>query len=117
MKLSSFYKSFEEEIKPWNERIQNIKIVFDIWVDVQREWVYLEGIFFGSGEIKAQLPNEYNRFRGIDNEFTSLMKKVSAKPKIFDVMNIENVQKTLERLVSSLESIKKALSDYLETQR
>jgi len=47
---------------------------------VQKKWIYLEGIFFGSQEIKVQLTNDYNRFKGIDNEFTSLMKKVTAKP-------------------------------------
>lgn len=117
MKLSPHYKSFEEEIKPWNERLQFVRIIFDIWIDVQKKWVYLEGIFFGSGEIKMQLPNDYNRFKGIDNEFTSLMKKVSAKPKILDVISLEQLQKTLERLVESLDKIQKALTDYLETQR
>lgn len=32
--------------------------------------------------------NEFTRFKGIDNEFTSLMKKVAAKPLLLDVMNI-----------------------------
>lgn len=116
-KLSAFYKNFEEEIKPWTERLRKIRIIFDIWIDVQKKWVYLEGIFMGSAEIKIQLPNDYNRFKSINNEFTSLMKKVSAKPKILDVISMENLQKTLERLVESLDTIQRALTDYLETQR
>jgi dynein heavy chain 1 len=117
MKLSQHFKSFEEEINPWNERLQKIRIIFDIWIDVQRKWVYLEGIFFGSAEIKVQLANDFNRFKGIDNEFTSLMKKVSAKPKMLEVITTPNLQKTLERLSESLDKIQKALTDYLETQR
>ena len=39
-------------------------------------WVYLEGIFFGSADIKAQLPSEYGRFKSIDTEFVQLMRKV-----------------------------------------
>ena len=117
MKLSQHFKSFEEEINPWNERLQKIRVIFDIWIDVQRKWVYLEGIFFGSAEIKVQLANDFNRFKGIDNEFTSLMKKVSTKPKMLEVITTANLQKTLERLSESLDKIQKALTDYLETQR
>ena len=117
MKLSPHFKSFEEEINPWTEKLQKIRIIFDIWIDVQRKWVYLEGIFFGSGEIKVQLANDYNRFKGIDNEFTGLMKKVSAKPKMLEVLTIGDLQRTLERLNDSLDKIQKALTDYLETQR
>ena len=65
---------------------------------MQRRWVYLEGIFFGSSDIKTQLANEYNKFKSIDNEFTSLMKKVGQKPALMEVMSIQGLQKTLERL-------------------
>jgi dynein heavy chain 1 len=62
-----------------------MRIIFDIWIDVQRRWVYLEGIFFGSADIKNQLPSEFSRFKSIDSEFTSLMKKVSSKPNTLEV--------------------------------
>ena len=84
---------------------------------MQRRCVYLEGIFFGSSDIKQQLSNEYTRFKGIDSEFTSLMKRVSSKPLIMDVLSIPSLQKTLERLADLLAKIQKALGDYLEMQR
>lgn len=34
MKMSPYYKSFEEEVKPWDEKLQKIRIVMDIWMDV-----------------------------------------------------------------------------------
>jgi dynein heavy chain 1 len=117
MKLSPHYKTFEGEINPWNDRLQNIRITFDLWIDVQKRWIYLEGIFFGSEEIKVQLTSDYNRFKDIDNQFVSLMKKVSAKPQILEVIKDSALQKTLERLTDSLEKIQKALTTYLETQR
>ena len=51
MKLSQHFKAFEEEIKVWNKNLMKIHGVLDIWVNVQRKWVYLEGIFFGSSDI------------------------------------------------------------------
>lgn len=117
MKMSPHYKVFEEEVLPWDEKLQKIRVLFDIWIDVQRRWVYLEGIFCGSADIKQQLPNEFSKFKSIDNEFTSLMRKVSAKPLILDVLGQSGIQKTLERLAELLAKIQKALGDYLETQR
>ena len=118
MKLSQHFKAFEEEVKSWSEKLVMLQNVLDVWVNVQRKWVYLEGIFFGSSDISQQLPNEYAKFRSIDNDFTSLMKKTASKLKILDVvLNIPNLQKSLQILYDSLEKIQKALSEYLETQR
>ena len=77
MKMSPYYKVFEEEIVPWDEKLQKIRIIFDNWIDVQRRYVYLEGIFFGSADIKNMLPREFQSFKSIDSEFTGLMKKVN----------------------------------------
>jgi len=41
MKLSQHYKTFEEEIAQWDEKLQKIRIILDIWIDVQRRYVYL----------------------------------------------------------------------------
>ena len=117
MKISPYYKVFEEEIAPWDEKLQRLRIIFDVWIDVQRRWVYLQGIFFGSADIKNQLQNEYTKFKNIDNEFMGLMKKVSQKPNMLEVAAIPNLQKNLEKLAEQLSKIQKALGDYLEMQR
>lgn len=79
--------------------MQKVKITLEVWIDVQRKWVYLEGIFMGSSDIKEMLSNEYTRFKGIDNDFVSLMKKVSSKPNLIEIMNIPGLEKNLERLL------------------
>jgi dynein heavy chain 1 len=89
----------------------------DVWIDVQRQWVYLEGIFSGSADIKHLLPVESNRFQGINTEFLAVMKKVYKSPFVLDVMNIQGVQKSLERLSDLLNKIQKALGEYLERER
>lgn len=43
----------------WEERLTKLNAVLDAWVDVQRRWLYLEGIFFASRDIKQQLPAEF----------------------------------------------------------
>ena len=112
--MSLFFKAFEEDIVQWIQKIQFIKIIFELWSEVQRRWVYLESIFNGPSEIKSQLPSEYQRFQSINNEFEQLMKTTNHKPRILDILLISNLQKTLDRLSLSLSKIQKSLSDFLE---
>jgi dynein heavy chain 1 len=117
MKMSPYYKVFEEDASSWEEKLNRIHVLFDVWIDVQRQWVYLEGIFSGSADIKHLLPVETNRFQGINTEFLTVMKKVYKSPFVLDVMNIQGVQKSLERLSDLLNKIQKALGEYLERER
>ena len=117
MKLSPYYKVFEEEANTWEDKLNRINALFDVWIDVQRRWVYLEGIFSGSADIKTLLPVETSRFMSISSEFLTLMKKVSKSPMVIDVLNIQGVQRSLERLADLLGKIQKALGEYLERER
>lgn len=54
---------FEEDALQWEEKLNRIHDLFDVWIDVQRRWVYLDGIFSGSADIKALLPVETQRFQ------------------------------------------------------
>uniref|UniRef100_A0A8D0GTG5 Cytoplasmic dynein 1 heavy chain 1 n=1 Tax=Sphenodon punctatus TaxID=8508 RepID=A0A8D0GTG5_SPHPU len=117
MKLSPYYKVFEEDALRWEDKLNRIMALFDVWIDVQRRWVYLEGIFTGSADIKHLLPVETQRFQSISKEFLALMKKVSKSPLVMDVLNIQGVQRSLERLADLLGKIQKALGEYLERER
>ncbi|KAI5123747.1 hypothetical protein M0805_000339 [Coniferiporia weirii] len=117
MKLSPYYKVFEEEAASWEDKLNRVHVLFDVWIDVQRQWVYLEGIFTGSADIKHLLPVESSRFQNINTEFLTVMKKVYKSPYILDVMNIQGIQKSLERLADLLNKIQKALGEYLERER
>jgi len=54
---------FEEDALSWEDKLNRIMALFDVWIDVQRRWVYLEGIFTGSADIKHLLPVETQRFQ------------------------------------------------------
>jgi dynein heavy chain 1, cytosolic len=120
MKSSPYYRAvreFQEEGKLWEDRLTKLRAAFDAWVDVQRRWVYLEGILFGSSDIKAQLPAEWSRFKSVDSEFVALMRRIASKPNAMEVLNIDNLQRALERLVNLMVVIQRALGDYLTKQR
>ncbi|VDN96525.1 unnamed protein product [Rodentolepis nana] len=117
MKLSPYFKQFEEEALTWEDRLNRINALFDVWIDVQRRWVYLDGIFSGSADIKTLLAQESQRFSNVSTEFLGLLKKVSKSPLVMDVLNIPNVQRQLERLADLLSKIQRSLGEYLERQR
>ncbi|CAJ0587193.1 unnamed protein product, partial [Mesorhabditis spiculigera] len=117
MKLSAYYKQFEEDALSWEDKLNKISSMFDVWIDVQRRWVYLDGLFSGSAEIASLLPNESSRFSSISAEFLGLMKKVIASPRILDVVMMQGAQRLLERLAEMLAKIQKALGEYLERER
>lgn len=58
-----FLQVFEEDALSWEDKLNRIMALFDVWIDVQRRWVYLEGIFTGSADIKHLLPVETQRFQ------------------------------------------------------
>ena len=118
MSNSPYYNQFKDDIEPWKDKLENIRLLFNEWVDVQRKWVYLEGIFFGSADIMNELASDYNKFKSIDAEFTGLMKKVANKPFILEVISIPSIKSILEeKLKTALERIQKALYNFLEKQR
>ncbi|VDL72361.1 unnamed protein product [Nippostrongylus brasiliensis] len=117
MKLSPYYKQFEENALSWEEKLNRISAMFDVWIDVQRRWVYLEGLFSGSADIATLLPIESARFSSISTEFLALMKKVTQSPRILDVVGMQGAQRLLDRLADMLSKIQKALGEYLERER
>ena len=118
MSNSPYYNQFKDDIEPWKDKLEQIRLIFNEWVDVQRKWVYLEGIFFGSADIMNELASDYNKFKSIDEEFTGLMKKVANKPMVLEVINIPSIKIILEeKLKTALERIQKALYNFLEKQR
>ena len=117
MRHSPYYREFEEEASLWEDKLNRVHVLFDVWIDVQRQWVYLEGVFTGNTDIKHLLPTESTRFQNINTEFFALMKKVYKSPFILDVLAIPGVQKSLERLADLLSKIQKALGEYLERER
>ena len=117
MRHSPYYKEFEEEASSWEDKLNRVHVLFDVWIDVQRQWIYLEGVFTGNVDIKHLLPMESSRFQNINTEFFAILKKVNKSPFVLDVLNIAGVQKTLERLAELLNKIQKALGEYLERER
>ena len=55
--FSAFKGPFEARIEEWNRKLCCVSDVLEVWVTVQRNWLYLQPIF-ESPDINRQLPAE-----------------------------------------------------------
>ena len=114
--FSAFKGPFEERIEDWNRKLCCISDLLEVWVAVQRNWLYLQPIF-ESADINRQLPVEGKKFSIVDKNWRSALASAKAHPKAIEFCDNE---KLLEKFKDSnvlLDQVQKGLSDYLETKR
>ena len=114
--FSAFKGPFEERIDEWNRKLCNVSDVLEVWVAVQRNWLYLQPIF-ESPDINRQLPTEGKKFSTVDKSWRQTISAAKVKSKVIEFCDST---KLLERFKESellLDQVQKGLSDYLETKR
>ncbi len=98
MKQSPYFGAFEREATEWEARLNRAQGIFDVFIDVQRRWVYLEGIFNNSTDVRQQLEHQYKRFKLFDTDFVKLMAEIKRDPSVLYWLRDE------QHLLSRLES-------------
>ncbi|EGW31386.1 cytoplasmic dynein heavy chain [Spathaspora passalidarum NRRL Y-27907] len=118
MKNSPYFGSFEREISELEKKLNNLFMILDTWIDVQRQWVYLDGVFGNSNnDIKSLLPIETTRFTNITYELQNLMKRIYKFNLVIDIVLIGDIQTIMNKFLESLTKVRRLLTDYLEKQR
>ncbi|XP_074640231.1 dynein axonemal heavy chain 10-like [Tubulanus polymorphus] len=116
MSASRFIGPFMNSVQNWEKSLSHISEVLDIWMVVQRKWMYLEGIFIG-GDIRSQLPEEAKKFDQIDKTFKKIMNETAKVPNIKQACHAQNRLTDLDNLSQGLEKCQKSLNDYLDSKR
>ncbi|KAJ3144485.1 Dynein heavy chain 10, axonemal [Geranomyces variabilis] len=117
MGASRFVTAFLPAVQQWEKVLSHIGEVLEVWMVVQRRWMYLESIFIGSGDIRLQLPEEAARFDRIDKTFKKLMSDTAKHSLVLEACKAEGRLQLLQGLSNELEACQKSLSDYLESKR
>jgi dynein heavy chain 1 len=117
MKNSAHYKVFKDEASTIEDQLSRLFYLLEKLVIVQKQWVYLQGIFTGNPTIRQILPIETNRFSSLDSEFQGLLRKIHKSPLVMEVLAIPNLTQIVDRLVELLNGIQRSLGDYLERER
>ncbi|XP_029296329.1 dynein heavy chain 10, axonemal [Cottoperca gobio] len=113
---SRFVGPFLGTIQQWEKDLSLISETIEVWLLVQRKWMYLESIFIG-GDISSQLPEEAKKFDNIDKRFKEIMSDTVKSPNIKRYCLIPNRLTDLQGLSDGLERCQKSLNDYLDSKR
>ncbi|XP_034502705.1 dynein heavy chain 2, axonemal isoform X3 [Ailuropoda melanoleuca] len=116
MKASRFVKAFEKEVDHWERCLSLILEVVEMVLTVQRQWMYLENIFLGE-DIRKQLPSESALFDQVNNNWKSIMDRLSKDSNALESTHHPGLLDTLIEMNTVLEDIQKSLDVYLETKR
>ncbi|KAF5218447.1 dynein heavy chain [Trypanosoma cruzi] len=109
------------QVDRWEHRLKYMRETLERWVELQRNWIYLENIF-SSAEIRSQWKDDAKRFEKVDRFFRDLMRKAHDMPTAYRgllinapletseattsktlKLDIENNIKELEKVLASLE--------------
>ena len=114
---SRYVRAFIDDVRKWEGHLSLIGEVIEVWMLVQRKWMYLESIFIGSDDIRHQLPEEAKRFDRIDKSFKKIMADTLKNTNVLDACSADGRLDTLRGLLDELELCQKSLSEYLDTKR
>lgn len=116
MAFSPFKGPFEKKIELWNSNLQMVSEVLDEWVQLQRNWLYLQPIF-DSADINKQLPQEGKRFATVDKYWRSTMQNAKKGVMAIKFMDDSRLLEKFREGNKLLDTVQKGLADYLETKR
>mmetsp|Transcript_146756 Transcript_146756/g.471049 ORF Transcript_146756/g.471049 Transcript_146756/m.471049 type:complete len:4209 (+) Transcript_146756:103-12729(+) len=117
MFASRFLTTFETQVLFWQKTLSNVSEVSQLLAEVQRSWAFLENLFIHSDEVKKELPEDSDKFVGIDADVKEILKNgfevISAK----DFCNQPNIFQKLEKAQSQLTMCEKALNEFMDGKR
>lgn len=117
MQQSPLVSNFEVNVEQLEQKLSQLHDLLDTWIEVQREWTYLHGIFQKNEDIKALLPIESARLDNITAELFAMLNTAYRYPSVLSILSIPDIDATLHRVLDVLMRTKKSLVGYLETQR
>ncbi|CAL8251349.1 unnamed protein product [Boreogadus saida] len=113
---SRYVGPFLSTVQQWEKHLSLMGEIIEVWMLVQRKWMYLESIFIG-GDIRSQLPEEAKKFDHIDKMFKKIMVDTVKDPGIKRCCLVPDRLADLQGLSDGLERCQKSLNDYLDSKR
>jgi len=106
---SRYAGGLKKIIRQWNDDLTKVQETIDIWVQVQRKWLYLEGIYIGNDDIRQKLPKEAKTFEQHHKNFSNINKQVAKNPNIFfNCVSIESTSIQIKSLSISFDKSQKS---------
>ena len=110
-------KAFKNDIDDLEKEMNNMMEIIEIWVEVQKKWIYLESIFVGSEDIRQKLVKETQEFDVQDKNFKKLMTAVFKKPSVRYQCREKDRKFELKGFLTKFEQAEKALTKHLDSKK
>ena len=118
MESSKYAFNLRGVIKEWVNNLIRIQDTIDIWMEVQKKWMYLEGIFIGNEDIRQQLKPQTKKFEGFHKSFRKLNFQVCKNKNIFvNCVTIDSTLIQLTLLKGNFDKSQKSLTNYLTSKK
>ncbi|XP_023309976.1 dynein heavy chain 1, axonemal-like [Anoplophora glabripennis] len=114
--FSPFKGPFDDDIDEWEEKLRITAEVIEEWMDVQKQWMYLEPIFT-SADITKQLPVESKKYNSMERTWRRIMRNAHDTPNIIEYCGDRALLESLRDCNHILQVVQKGLSEYLEVKR
>lgn len=110
--------AFKQQITELEQEMNLIMEIIEIWVEVQKKWMYLESIFVGSEDIRQKLPEEAKEFDEYDKKFRNLMTGVHKKPSIrLQCKERDRKFELKGKILVKFEQAEKKLTEHLDSKK
>ena len=110
-------KAFKKEIEDLEQEMNNMMEIIEVWVEVQKKWIYLESIFVGSEDIRQKLVKETQEFDIQDKNFRKLMTSIYKKPSVRFQCREKDRKFELKGFLTKFEQAEKALTKHLDSKK
>ena len=115
--MGRFMEYFKDRVVQWQSKLRAVDDTLRMWLAVSRAWASLESIFLASADIRSQLPEDTERFEGIDSDFKCLMKEAVLETNCISVCSVEGRYDLLRDMREKLEMCQKSLHEYLDIKK
>ena len=116
IQASRYVAGIRDAVDKMELSLRTFSDTLDEWLNLQRNWMYLEPIF-SSPDIAKQLPADSKSFNDVDKNWKALMKACSENPNALRNGTKPNLLASLTAWNESLDRVQKNLDDYLEKKR
>lgn len=117
MKGTRYAKPFQNDVDFWEKSLIQISDLTDGLLNVQRQWLYMEGIFT-LDDVQRQLARETEEFKHVNRIWQEeILGEIQKNSNALYVAINMNFSEKIRRLLKHFERIQKKMEDYLETKR
>ncbi|XP_031627371.1 dynein heavy chain 12, axonemal [Contarinia nasturtii] len=116
MRGSAFVKPCERSVRNWYEKLLRVSHIFDEWLKVQTNWLYLLPIL-SSKDILVEMPNEERLFSRVNEIYCKYIEMAIKEPIVMKMTEAEHLLEDLKSANEMLDEIKSGVNAFLERKR